>query len=561
MKIKELSFLVIMVAIGMLFVVIVCAAIRPALATHDINVSTDYSGAVNGIKITRDSTDVVGADENLIIGAPYKIRYKIVNGRDYNESVSITVKVANTTWNETVDTHTWSAKIGENKTYSDEWNTARLSPGNYNITVNASIPIDDEWSNNERTREITLVLPSVSIASVSAPSDGSVTVPVMVNNVVDLGSGTINITYNSSVVHVTEVTSGIGNALTVKAWNIDNSTGIVQIVAWNASEPRSGNVIFANLTFKAVGSELSSSPLNISVRDLLKYDCVTPIPHTVSNGTFTVADVTPPIPTNIEANTTEAGMPVLFSAYWTDTGGLANYTFAWNDSRVWVNDSIVEMTGTGNWSNVTKRLNSTLKTIGWRIYCNDTSGNRNDTGIRVLTINDTIKPVLTDVFANPGTILNDNGRARPPGTNVPRLNVTVTDTGSGISNVTVNLSSIGGSSVQPMERIEGTDRWTVSTKATLGFNLTNELVIRAIDKANNSNTSSIYLTVLLRGDVVRDGNITSGDAFYIAKYLVGKESMPPMLVSDVVPATGDNKITSGDALYIAKYLVKKEPEP
>ena len=559
MKIKPLA-VVIMVAIGMVFAVMVQVDTLSALATHDINVSTDYSGAVNGVKITRDGTDVVGADENLTIGETYKIRYKLVNDGDYDESVDITVKSENATWEDTINTHTWTVNIGQSKTGADEWDTTGLAPGNYNITVNASISEDDNWSNNERTREVTLVSPSVSITNISAAPDGCVTAPVMVNNAVDLGSGTINVTYNASIVHVTDVTSGTGNALAVQNWNVDNVTGVVQIVAWNASEPKSGNVIFANVTFKAVGNELSSSSLNITIRDLVKSDCVTAISYTVSNGTFTVADVTAPVPVNINANTTEAGMAVLFSTYWTDAGELASYKFAWNDTGVWVNDSAVEFTGTGNWSNVTKTVNTTLKAIGWRIYCNDTSGNLNDTGILVLTINDTLKPVLTNLSANPDTILNDNGRARPSGTDVTCLNVTVTDISSGISNVTVNLSSIGGSAVQPMEHVDG-DIWTTTTAATVGINLTNELVVTATDNAGNSNTSSLYLTVLRRGDVVRDNETNSADAFYIAKYLVGKESMPSLLVADVVPAAGDDKITSGDALYIAKYLVEKESEP
>jgi hypothetical protein len=185
----------------------------------------------------------------------------------------------------------------------------------------------------------------------------------------------------------------------------------------------------------------------------------------------------------------------------------------------------------------------------------------NDTGIQILAINDSIKPVLMNASANPDTILKDTGRPRPAGTNVSRLNVTITEIGSGISNVTVNLTLIGGSGNQSMQRVEGSDIWTVTTNATFGVNLTNELVVTATDNAGNANTSSLYLTVLRRGDVVRDNNISSADALYIAKYLVGKESMPSLLVGDVVPATGDGKITSGDALYIAKYLVGKEPEP
>ncbi len=44
----------------------------------------------------------------------------------------------------------------------------------------------------------------------------------------------------------------------------------------------------------------------------------------------------------------------------------------------WTNDTWVSMTGTGNWSNVTKIINSEGgKTIKWRVYANDTSDNWN----------------------------------------------------------------------------------------------------------------------------------------------------------------------------------------
>jgi parallel beta-helix repeat protein len=46
----------------------------------------------------------------------------------------------------------------------------------------------------------------------------------------------------------------------------------------------------------------------------------------------------------------------------------------------WVNDTWVPMTGIGNWSNVTKVVNSTIgATIAWCIYANDTSNNWNGT--------------------------------------------------------------------------------------------------------------------------------------------------------------------------------------
>ncbi len=119
---------------------------------HDINVTTDYLGAVGGIKITRDGTDVVGADENLTIGETYTIRYKLVNEGDFYESIAVTVKIDN----ETLETHTYSLTAGDSNTYSDEWDTTELTAGVYTITVSASIADDANPADNERTRDVML---------------------------------------------------------------------------------------------------------------------------------------------------------------------------------------------------------------------------------------------------------------------------------------------------------------------------------------------------------------------------------------------------------------------
>ncbi|PXF52946.1 MAG: hypothetical protein C4B56_04055 [Candidatus Methanophagaceae archaeon] len=144
---------------------------------HDINVSIDYSGAVNGIKVTRDGTDVVGADENLTIGETYKIRYKLTNAGSFNESVNVTVSVANATgWNETIATHTYAVNMGESNTYSDPWNTSGLVSGTYTIKVKATIPVDNNTGNNERTRDVVLEEPQV-VGVDSTPPTTSVTAP------------------------------------------------------------------------------------------------------------------------------------------------------------------------------------------------------------------------------------------------------------------------------------------------------------------------------------------------------------------------------------------------
>jgi len=156
-----------------------------SLLIHDINVSTDYAPETNGIKIKYDGTEIP-ASENLTIGNTYHIYYKIMNEGDYNETVDVTVKIVNSTWNQTIATHTWSIKVGKHHyapSGGDSWDTSGLTPGNYNLTVNASIPTDDDWSNNERIRAVTLALPpnQPPVSDPNGPYTGTEGVPLSFN--------------------------------------------------------------------------------------------------------------------------------------------------------------------------------------------------------------------------------------------------------------------------------------------------------------------------------------------------------------------------------------------
>ena len=128
---------------------------------------------------------------------------------------------------------------------------------------------------------------TVSIGDVCTIPNSSVIMPIMVNHVTNLGSGTIDVSYNPDIVHVADVESGTGNALKVQSWSGDNVNGTVQIVALDANAPHTGDVIFANVTYKAVATT-GLTPLNITVRDLADYDSYKQIPHSVKNGTFTI---------------------------------------------------------------------------------------------------------------------------------------------------------------------------------------------------------------------------------------------------------------------------------
>ena len=181
-----------------------------------------------------------------------------------------------------------------------------------------------------------------------------------------------------------------------------------------------------------------------------------------------------------------------------------------------------------------------------------------------ICIGDPYAPIVSSPSANPDTILNDNGRARVPGTNVSVLSVIVTDE-NGIASVTINLSPIlgpGNDSV-PMTNVMG-DQWEVEVNAPYdaGVNNTHNLEVNATDLFGNSNTTiTVELTVLRRGDVVRDNKVNMFDYLYIARYTVGLEPAPDELVAGTVPADSHNGVNMLDALYIARYTAHLEPAP
>jgi len=480
----------------------------------------------------------------------------------------------------------------------DTWEgTIIASEGTHTVNVSASDEagniVYDETESYTATTPV-IILPVVLVEDVTAAPNGFAFTSIMVDNVTGLGSGNVDITFDPSVIQVIDVTSGDGNALTVQDWNVDNTAGSLEIAALDADESHNGNVVFANVILHSLGDHLSSTPLSVSSAELVNYDTFEPITHTVATRTLkTIApDV---IIDNVEAASGQSTTALVMVNNASNLGS-GNITVTYNSSVVHVTNvtsgdgnalavqewnadnttgsleitaldvephngdvvlAIVTFHAVGEYPDSTQLAISSLELVDYTSY--GVIGHSVTNG--TFSIIDNEPPVIIDANATLDVILSDNGRPRAPGTNVTVLNATVLDNGSGVANVTINLSSIGGSDNQVMERIAGTDVWTVATNATSGINLTHELVVTATDGANNTNTSVIGLTVLLRGDVVRDGKLNSADVLYIAKYLVGKESMPSLLVGDMSPDIGDELITSADALYLAKYLVGKEAAP
>lgn len=126
---------------------------------------------------------------------------------------------------------------------------------------------------------------TMTIDACKSATGGEITVPLMINGVTNYGTGTINITYNPVVVHVVGVSDSSDS--TVITHSIDNTAGIASISAWNTGGV-SGDIVFANVLLKAVGSSGESSPLNLAVAKLVDAS-MNSIPAGHSGGVFAIS--------------------------------------------------------------------------------------------------------------------------------------------------------------------------------------------------------------------------------------------------------------------------------
>ncbi|MGB7532452.1 MAG: cohesin domain-containing protein [Halobacteriota archaeon] len=136
---------------------------------------------------------------------------------------------------------------------------------------------------------------TMSIEDAQVAPGGSKTVPIYVYNVTDpdgVGTVELNLTYNSSVVHITGTdTSNSDLDLVIPHWN--NSVGVLTLGGsyFEVKPLPTGDVRVIDVTLTAVGSAGDESPLNIT--DTLLAD-FTPqanaIPHDVDNGIFRITE-------------------------------------------------------------------------------------------------------------------------------------------------------------------------------------------------------------------------------------------------------------------------------
>lgn len=421
---------------------------------------------------------------------------------------------------------------------------------------------------------------AVSIGDITASPNQTVTVPITVSDVTNLGGGEVNVSFDPSVVRVTEVTEG---DMSIGADNHDNTHGWVYINAYSTSG-LTGNKVFANVCLQAVGAEDATSSLDIVVDDLFNTG-YNGISHTINNGGFTVNSqpvskiVFVTEPQTIVADAPSAVMTVQTRDTSDNIANVPGNTVVQLSSTSGTGSFSISNTSWSPTTSVTIPVNENATSFYYKDTATGTptitASESPDAGWTDATQQQHIihePPSVTNPSATPDTILNVNGRARPyDADTAAALKVTVTETeGRSILTVTIDLSPIGYSSVQPMEQITGTDIWTVTVNSSGGTGKENDLEVTATDEYGNSNTSvCIQLTVLKRGDVGGDNFVSLKDIAYIARYMALLEpewSNPPsVMVGDVVgmegDATGDGTVNMMDALYIARYRVGLEDEP
>lgn len=118
----------------------------------------------------------------------------------------------------------------------------------------------------------------------------NVTVPIMVHNATNIGCAGVNLSYNASVVNVTNATGGdFTNFFGFNNRNAAN--GWVTINTRITSPPDGGlwgDVVVANVTFEAVGNPNERSALNLGIL-ALAHPNGTKVPSSAENGSFRVS--------------------------------------------------------------------------------------------------------------------------------------------------------------------------------------------------------------------------------------------------------------------------------
>src|SRR3972149_7502625 len=127
---------------------------------------------------------------------------------------------------------------------------------------------------------------TVSIGNFDVAPGSSVNATLMVNNVTDYFAAIIDISYDPLVVIISNI-KPTNPFISITSNPISYTTGSTRILADGPLTGLSGDIILANITFKAVGTAGSSSALNITVNQMIDING-NDITATPINGIFNI---------------------------------------------------------------------------------------------------------------------------------------------------------------------------------------------------------------------------------------------------------------------------------
>jgi hypothetical protein len=190
----------------------------------------------------------------------------------------------------------------------------------YYYVVNSTDPSSNSAQSSEHSFT-TFADIVIRIGDAGTVSGENVTTSIFITNITDVGIADISLIYNQSLVHVIAVDD---TDFDVLEFTIDNTSGVTRIGALQTvSAGLYGNVRVANVTLKAVGGGGNSCTLNLTINELKEASPEEiPIPATTHNGTFTIAEVTPPEVTNPIANPVFIPEDTDFDPRWGETSQL-----------------------------------------------------------------------------------------------------------------------------------------------------------------------------------------------------------------------------------------------
>ncbi|HEA46200.1 MAG TPA: hypothetical protein ENH99_00265 [Candidatus Pacearchaeota archaeon] len=186
-------------------------------------------------------------------------------------------------------------------------------------------------------------------------------------------------------------------------------------------------------------------------------------------------------------NSTVNGTLIEHRVMWTDDNALSGYIFSFdNGTGTFVNDSFVAMSGTEDWSNVSKVVNSTVgSTIRWRVYANDTNSSN------PFSVTDIFEytAAAVELDNTPPTIIIDSPTNSTFTTNNIDYNITVNEA------LTNALASVDGLANMTMTNDSTTHYFNLSSDHLALSDGGHNITFYVNDTSGNENFSTIFFTV------------------------------------------------------------------